>query len=376
MNAVRIAAVGLGDDVAVIGLGLVGQLVAQLARLQGGAVVGLDLRTGARRTWRRSLARITVFDAGDRRVRRRCARSPAGAGADCVIVAAAAKSDAPARQALELCRDRGRIVVVGAVNLNFPWSEMYSKEIQLLMSRAYGPGSYDPEYEKKGRDYPVSYVRWTERRNMEEFVRLVAASARERRAARDAPVPARRGARKRTQRCSIPPSASACRAAAVSGGGRAVPDSNRAAPWKIESCGLEPPGELAGGAGRRRKPGALGAPAEPEEGSRRLLARGLLRRAASRGRATPSVSARAYCTSEYADDARDPRGGRGARRQPQPAPRGGDRAALRAGKHVFVEKPMALTEEECRKLTRAVERDAASSSRWVSTAVLRRTIAS
>ena len=78
--------------------------------------------------------------------------------------------------ALEICRDRGRIVVVGAVEMSFPWNDMYLKEIQLFMSRAYGPGSYDPAYEKQGHDYPFGYVRWTENRNMEEFLRLVGAA--------------------------------------------------------------------------------------------------------------------------------------------------------------------------------------------------------
>src|SRR5205085_10378304 len=96
-----------------------------------------------------------------------------GRGADCVIIAAAAKSAAPCLQAVEICRDRGRIVVVGAVEMSFPWNEMYLKEIQLFMSRAYGPGSYDAVYEKQGRDYPISYVRWTANRNMDEFLRLV-----------------------------------------------------------------------------------------------------------------------------------------------------------------------------------------------------------
>ena len=96
---------------------------------------------------------------------------------DCVIVAAASKSKTPCELALQMCRDRGRIVVVGAVEMSFPWQEMYLKEIQLFMSRAYGPGSYDPAYEKQGRDYPFPYVRWTENRNMEEFLRLVGLQA-------------------------------------------------------------------------------------------------------------------------------------------------------------------------------------------------------
>ncbi len=90
-----------------------------------------------------------------------------------MIIAAAAKSDAPCRIAVDICRDRGRIVDVGAVELSFPWYETYLKEIQVLMARAYGPGSYDPAYERQGQDYPLAYVRWTENRNMEEFLRLV-----------------------------------------------------------------------------------------------------------------------------------------------------------------------------------------------------------
>ncbi len=103
-----------------------------------------------------------------------CAALTNGRGVDCAIVAAASKSPAPAQHALSLCRDRGRICIVGAVGMEFPWNDMYLKEIQLYMSRAYGPGSYDASYEKQGRDYPLPYVRWTENRNMEEFLRLVA----------------------------------------------------------------------------------------------------------------------------------------------------------------------------------------------------------
>src|SRR5687768_13767823 len=172
LNAVRISQVGVGDVVAVIGLGLIGQLVAQLARLQGARVIGIDLRSD-----RVELARKLGADYGlDGKVSiaEEVSVITNGLGADCVIVAAASKSSAPCRMALEICKDRGKIVIVGAVEMEFPWSEMYMKEIQVLMSRAYGPGSYDPEYEVRGRDYPIAYVRWTEKRNMEEFLRLVA----------------------------------------------------------------------------------------------------------------------------------------------------------------------------------------------------------
>src|SRR5262245_20463059 len=172
MNAVRTARIELGDVVAVIGLGLVGQLVAQLVRLQGGVVVGIDLNPQ-----RVDLARALGADRGIAGVSavEGVRALTDGRGVDCAIVAAASKSAAPAQHALNLCRDRGRICVVGAVGMDFPWNDMYLKEIQLYMSRAYGPGSYDASYEKQAVDYPLPYVRWTENRNMEEFLRLIAA---------------------------------------------------------------------------------------------------------------------------------------------------------------------------------------------------------
>ena len=171
LNSIRISEVGVGDVVAVIGLGLVGQLVIQLAKLQGARTISIDLRKD-RVELARKLGTDLVLD-GSVSVADEVRAFTNGLGADCVIVAAASKSSAPCELALQICRDRGSIVIVGAVELRFPWNEMYLKEIRLLMSRAYGPGSYDREYEEKGRDYPIAYVRWTEKRNMEEFLRLV-----------------------------------------------------------------------------------------------------------------------------------------------------------------------------------------------------------
>src|SRR6185436_2633936 len=150
LNSIRIAEVGVGDVIAVIGLGLVGQLVAQLARLQGARVIGIDLRTA-----RVELARRLGIDFGidgNSAIDEEVKALTNGVGADCVVIAAAAKSAGPCHRALQVCKDRGRIVVVGAVEMSFPWAEMYAKEIKLFMSRAYGPGSYDPEYEVRGRD--------------------------------------------------------------------------------------------------------------------------------------------------------------------------------------------------------------------------------
>ena len=171
LHAVRNSSLGIGDIVVVIGLGLVGQLVSQLARAQGAVVIASDLKPDRIRL-AQELGADMAIPGGPEALTAVMARTN-GRGADCVFIAAAAKSSAPCHQALALCRDRGRIVVVGAVEMEFPWNDMYRKEIQLFMSRAYGPGSYDPDYEKKGIDYPFSYVRWTENRNMEEFLQLL-----------------------------------------------------------------------------------------------------------------------------------------------------------------------------------------------------------
>ncbi len=171
MNAVRVAEIGVGDVVVVIGLGLVGQLVAQLVRCQGGVVVAVDIQKD-----RVELAKQTGADhplVGSDAAPASILALTEGKGADCVIVAAASKSSVPVQQAIQMCRERGRLVIVGAVPLDLPRDQMYVKDLKLLMARAYGPGSYDPVYEKQGRDYPFAYVRWTENRNMEEFLRLM-----------------------------------------------------------------------------------------------------------------------------------------------------------------------------------------------------------
>src|SRR5205085_4334236 len=97
-----------------------------------------------------------------------------GHGADCVVITAGTKSSAPVRLAGELARDRARVVVVGLVGMDVPRHIYYNKELELRLSRSYGPGRYDPAYEEKGNDYPIGYVRWTEKRNLEAFLRLVA----------------------------------------------------------------------------------------------------------------------------------------------------------------------------------------------------------
>jgi threonine dehydrogenase-like Zn-dependent dehydrogenase len=168
LQGFRQADVRLGERVAVVGLGLVGQLTARIARAAGCEVMGIDLEE-----WRVEAAR----QAGVLDVARR--RSDVGADDgdswDAVLVTAAApSSNDPVSLAVELARDRGTIVIVGDVGLELDRRPLYAKELELRLARSYGPGRYDVEYEQRGLDYPISYVRWTERRNMSEFLRLLA----------------------------------------------------------------------------------------------------------------------------------------------------------------------------------------------------------
>jgi predicted dehydrogenase/threonine dehydrogenase-like Zn-dependent dehydrogenase len=170
LQGVRQADPKLGEVVAVIGLGLVGQLTVQLLKAAGCRVLGVDIDGAAC-----DLARMSGADsaeAGESLVRNAADLMTGGAGVDCVIITAATNSSDPIELGAELARDRARIVVVGLVGMNVPRQAFYNKELELRLSRSYGPGRYDTEYEEKGRDYPVGYVRWTERRNMEAFLQL------------------------------------------------------------------------------------------------------------------------------------------------------------------------------------------------------------
>jgi predicted dehydrogenase len=172
LHGVRQADVRLGERVAVIGLGLVGQIAGQLLRAAGCEVVGVDLSEELVERARR----IGSVDQAIPRSGLPADAVPAAArDCDAVIITAATTSDDPVHLAALLCRDRGRVVIVGDVGMNVPRAAFYEKEIELRLSRSYGPGRYDRAYEERGLDYPIGYVRWTERRNMEAFVRLVAA---------------------------------------------------------------------------------------------------------------------------------------------------------------------------------------------------------
>jgi predicted dehydrogenase/threonine dehydrogenase-like Zn-dependent dehydrogenase len=348
LNSVRIAQISLGDVVVVLGLGLVGQLIAQLARLQGAVVIATDLKPDRVSLAQRLGANHVI--AGGAGFGEGVAAVTAGRGADCVIVAAAAKSDGPCRTALEVCRDRGRIVVVGAVEMSFPWNDMYLKEIQLYMSRAYGPGSYDPAYERQGRDYPISYVRWTENRNMEEFLRLVA----ERRVEVDPLITHRFPLDEAPTAYQTIMDASSNSLAVVlrypAAQAPASPEPKR----KIEiavSAAVKSGFRVAlVGAGNISRWAHMPALKTVND----VTLRAVYSAGGARGKTYAQRFGAAYCCSDYEEVLRDPEVDVVliATRNQLHARQAAD--ALRAGKHVFVEKPMALTEEECRDLCAAV----------------------
>lgn len=172
LQGVRRAAPTLGETVLVVGLGVLGQITAQILRANGCRVIGVDLAPDRIATAMKNGMDHGIDPAVDDYVDRVFKLS--GFGADAVIVTAASRSHAVISDAMRSCRRKGRVVLVGDVGLHLNRADFYQKELDFLISTSYGPGRYDPVYEQLGQDYPFPYVRWTETRNMEEYLRLLA----------------------------------------------------------------------------------------------------------------------------------------------------------------------------------------------------------
>jgi predicted dehydrogenase/threonine dehydrogenase-like Zn-dependent dehydrogenase len=173
LQGVRIAEVQLGETCVVIGLGLVGQLTVQLLKAAGCRVFGIDVAADKLEPARSGGADEACLRSDPDLVQRVRSFSQ-GRGADSILIAAAASSSDPVQLAPSLARDRAVVVAVGMIGMDVPRNAYYEKELQLRLSRSYGPGRYDRTYEEQGVDYPLGYVRWTEQRNMEGFLDLVA----------------------------------------------------------------------------------------------------------------------------------------------------------------------------------------------------------
>ena len=176
MQGVRRAEPQLGETSLVIGLGLIGQLVVRLLIAAGIRVVGLDMIEARCRLAEQAGAVLCAApdDEGLAAVAASLDEITSGRGADHVFLAAGGSSNAPVETAAKLARDRARVVDIGKTKLDLPWNAYYDKELDVRFSRSYGPGRYDDRYELDGIDYPAGYVRWTERRNLECFLDLLA----------------------------------------------------------------------------------------------------------------------------------------------------------------------------------------------------------
>jgi predicted dehydrogenase/threonine dehydrogenase-like Zn-dependent dehydrogenase len=176
MHGVRRSEVQLGDTACVIGLGLIGQLVVRLLMAAGVRVIGLDMIEERCRLAEQAGAVLCAApgDEGMAALQASLDEISGGRGADHVFLAAGGSSNGPVETAAKLARDRARVVDIGKTRLDLPWNAYYDKELDVRFSRSYGPGRYDDSYELEGIDYPAGYVRWTERRNLECFLDLIA----------------------------------------------------------------------------------------------------------------------------------------------------------------------------------------------------------
>ena len=172
MQGVRRSGARFGETIVILGLGLLGLLSLQIAKAAGCRVIGIDLDE-SRVDISKSLGANLALNARRTNVEGEVLDYTRGMGADAVIICAATKSSEPSNQAMRMCRKKGRVVVVGSVGMELQREHMYQKELDFVISTSYGPGRYDKLYEEKGMDYPYAYVRWTENRNMEEVLRMI-----------------------------------------------------------------------------------------------------------------------------------------------------------------------------------------------------------
>jgi len=172
LQGIRRADTRIGDYVVVLGCGAIGLLSVQMLRAAGCRVIGIDLEND-RLDLARELGAEFVFNASDTDIVRKVLHATDGHGADRVILTLATSSSEPLKLAFEMSRRKGRVVLVGVAGLELDRKEMYQKELDFVISTSYGPGRYDEEYERHGVDYPYAYVRWTENRNMQAYLKMI-----------------------------------------------------------------------------------------------------------------------------------------------------------------------------------------------------------
>lgn len=345
LQGVRRAEPTLGERFLVIGLGLLGQLTVQMLRANGCQVIGVDPDAARRELALRSGA-AWVLDPVEGGQAEQVHRLTDAVGADAVIITAAGSSDEIVSDAFRSCRRKGRVVLVGDVGLGLRRADFYAKEIDFRISASYGPGRYDPIYEEGGQDYPLAYVRWTENRNMQAYLELIASGG-----LRLAPLAPR-----------IFALDDAAAAYAALGGG---PERTMLALLEYASGGeagnnvVRLPRAAAPRAGRIRV-GVIGAGSFAQgmhlPNLQRLSSRFEIRAVASRTGSNAKAVAQQYKAQYATTDTRavldDPEVDLViiATRHDLHAPMA--LAALECGKHVLVEKPLALTERDLASIER------------------------
>ncbi len=173
LQGIRRADVTLGDFVVVTGCGAIGLLTVQMLRAAGCRVIGIDL-DAKRLELAKKLGAEFVFNPAQESVVQKVTQVTNGQGADRVILTVATSSPEPVSQAFSMSRRKGRVVLVGVAGMELERGDMYKKELDFVISTSYGPGRYDEQYEQKGIDYPYGYVRWTEQRNMQAYLQMIA----------------------------------------------------------------------------------------------------------------------------------------------------------------------------------------------------------
>jgi predicted dehydrogenase/threonine dehydrogenase-like Zn-dependent dehydrogenase len=172
MHSVRRASLAMGEFGVVLGTGILGLLTVQLLKVTGVRVIAIDT-DAARLSLARDIGAEAVINPASEDPVTSVLHLTNGHGADAVIFAASTTSSEPLSQAFQMCRRKGKVVLLGTAGMEVSRKDIYPKEIDLLISTSYGPGRYDKEYEEYGNDYPYPYVRWTENRNLEEYLRLL-----------------------------------------------------------------------------------------------------------------------------------------------------------------------------------------------------------
>jgi predicted dehydrogenase/threonine dehydrogenase-like Zn-dependent dehydrogenase len=350
LHGIRTAEAKLGDVVAVIGLGLLGQLTAQILKIAGCRVLGTDLIPDRAELAARNGADATAVLSSD--FQDLCLQHSSGAGVDAVLITAETETSAAVNLAGEVARDRGVVVAVGTVGMDIERKIYYGKELNFRVSRSYGPGRYDTAYEQKGRDYPIGYVRWTETRNMDAFLAFVASGKLNVQSLI-------------THRFGIERAHEAYKLIMGRTGERflgvviSYPDSPSPA-RKLELSSVRP--------GRRRDSavtiGLLGAgsfatstliPAVQRAGGTELI--GVCAATGARSRHAAAKFKFQYCTTEEGEILSDSRINTVVIATRHHLHARQTCRALERGKHVFCEKPLCLTEQDLQHIVRTYFRD-------------------